>query len=89
MAKGHASDKLDAISKIPGTCKVYKIRNPPSVYAQHILNRHEYGPTDNTMSLLKHIRNTMLLPYEQLYICNVHRILEISRQRMVKMMKYV
>jgi hypothetical protein len=44
--------------------------NPQSAYSQHILNnRHEYGPYDNTMSLLKHINNTsMLVPYEQLYI---------------------
>jgi hypothetical protein len=44
--------------------------NPQSAYAQHILNnKHEYGPIDNTMSLLKQINNTsMLLPYEQLYI---------------------
>ena len=29
--------------------------NPQSAYAQHILNnKHEYGPIDNTMSLLNH-----------------------------------
>jgi hypothetical protein len=43
--------------------------NPQSAYAQCILNiRHEYEPIDNTMSLLKHINNTsMLPPYEQIY----------------------
>jgi len=41
--------------------------NPQSEYALHILeNRHEYGPMDNTMILLKHINNqSLLLPYEQ------------------------
>jgi len=43
---------------------------PQSAYALHILqNRHEYGPMDNTMTLLKHINNqSLLLPYEQYYI---------------------
>jgi len=38
--------------------------NPQSAYAQYNLNnRHEYGPINNTMSLLKHINKTsMLLP---------------------------
>jgi hypothetical protein len=46
-------------TKIPGTHKVYKTRlnNPQSAYAQHILNnRHEYGPINDTMSLLKQIK---------------------------------
>ena len=48
--------------------------NPQSAYAQHILNnRHEYGPTNNTMALLKHINKTsLLLPDEQLHIHTHH-----------------
>ena len=43
--------------------------NPQSAYAQHIVsNQHEYGPINNTMTLLKHINKaSLLLPYEQLY----------------------
>jgi len=39
-------------------------------YAQHILyNRHEYGPIDQTMTLLKPLSNTsLLMPYEEYYI---------------------
>ena len=49
--------------------------NPQSAYALHILqNRHEYGPMDNTMTLLKHINNqSLLLPYEQYNIQVLHR----------------
>jgi hypothetical protein len=41
-----------------------------SAYALHILNcRHEYGSTNDTMSLLKHINKpSLLLPFEQMYI---------------------
>jgi len=57
--------------------------NPQSAYALHILqNRHEYGPIDNTMTLLKHIKNyrvmcfivntqsvlCLLLSYENSYV---------------------
>jgi len=36
---------------------------PQSAYALHILNnKHEYGPISNTMTLLKHIYKTSLLP---------------------------
>jgi hypothetical protein len=47
-----------------------KNNKPQSAYAMHILNnRHEYGPMQNTMNLLKQINKTKLLtPYEQLYI---------------------
>jgi len=43
---------------------------PQSAYAMHILNnKHEYGPINNTMTLLKHVNKTLLLlPYEKLYI---------------------
>jgi hypothetical protein len=48
------------------------IRNndPRSAYALHILqNRHEYGPMNSTMHLIKPITNpALLLPYEQLHI---------------------
>jgi hypothetical protein len=48
---------------------------PQSAYALHILNnKHEYGPIDNTMTLLKYINKTsLLLPYEQLYIQSHHQ----------------
>jgi hypothetical protein len=36
-----------------------KNNDPQSAYAQHILhNRHEYGPIDKTMTLLKPLSNT-------------------------------
>jgi len=48
---------------------------PQSAYALHILNnKHEYGPINNTMILLKHINKTsLLLPYKQLYIHSYHK----------------
>jgi len=47
-----------------------KNNNPQSAYALHILNnRHEYGPMEKTMTLLKPIKNASLLtPYEQFCI---------------------
>ena len=52
-----------------------KNNDPQSAYAKHILhNRHEYGPIDKTMSLLKPISKTSLLtPYEQYYIHSFHK----------------
>ena len=49
---------------------IHKIQNPQSAYAQHILNnRHDYGPIQKTMSLLKHVNNNSLSsPYDQLFI---------------------
>ena len=49
--------------------------NPQSAYAQHILrNRHEYGTTNNLMSLLKSLNNrNMLTPKEQFYIRTLHK----------------
>ena len=49
--------------------------NPQSAYAQHILhNRHEYGPIDHTMTILKPLNDTSLLtPYEQYYIQTLHQ----------------
>jgi len=46
-----------------------------SAYALHILhNRHEYGPIDKTMTLLKPLSNTyLLMPYEQYYIHSLHK----------------
>ena len=53
------------------------IRNndPQSAYALHILkNQHEYGPMNDTMTLLKHEQKThMLIPYEQLFIQTYHK----------------
>ena len=48
--------------------------NSQSAYAPNILqNRYEYGPMDNTMTLLKHINNqSLLLPYEQYHIQALH-----------------
>jgi hypothetical protein len=47
-----------------------KGNNPQSAFAQHILNnRHEYGTTDEIMTLLKHIKHKPLLTlYEQYFI---------------------
>jgi len=44
-------------------------------YALHIFyNRHEYGPIDKTMTLLKPLSNTSLLtPYKQYYIHALHK----------------
>jgi hypothetical protein len=52
-----------------------KTNNPQSAYAQHILhNRHEYGTTAETMTLIKAIQNeNMLLPFEQLHIQSLHQ----------------
>ena len=47
-----------------------RYNNPQSAYAQHILqNRHEYGPIDHLMTILKSLNDTTLLtPYEQYFI---------------------
>jgi hypothetical protein len=44
-------------------------------YALHILhNRHEYGPMNMTMTLLKPLNNTSLLnPCEHLFIQSLHK----------------
>ena len=49
--------------------------NPQSAYALHILqNRHEYGPLNETMHLLKQVnQTTTLIPYEHLYIQTLHQ----------------
>ena len=49
--------------------------NPQSAYAQHILhNRHEYGPIDHSMTILKPLNDTTLLtPYEQYFIQTLHQ----------------
>jgi len=49
--------------------------NPQSAYALHILqNRHEYGPMNETMRLLKQVhKTTSLIPYERLYIQTLHQ----------------
>jgi hypothetical protein len=46
----------------------------PSAYALHILNcRHEYGNSNDTMTLLKQINTpTLLLPRKQMYIQSFH-----------------
>jgi len=43
-----------------------RYNEPQSVYALYILNnKHEYGPINNTMTVLKHINKTsLLLPHE-------------------------
>jgi len=47
-----------------------KYNNPQSVYAAHILqNRHEYGPQQETLQLLKHChKGTRMTSWENLYI---------------------
>jgi hypothetical protein len=52
-----------------------KNNNPQLTYAQHILhNRHEYGPMDKTMTLLKPLNNSsFLIPYKQLFIQFIHQ----------------
>jgi hypothetical protein len=49
--------------------------NPQSACGEHILqNQHEYGTMDNTMKLLKLLKNnTVLIPYEQLFIQSLHQ----------------
>jgi hypothetical protein len=53
------------------------IRNndPQSAYATHILETgHEYGNMADILSMLRPVsRTTLLLPYEQLYIQNLHQ----------------
>jgi len=51
-----------------------KNNDPRSAYALHILNcSHEYGNTDEAMTLLKQMNTpTLLLPYEQMYIPSFH-----------------
>ena len=43
--------------------------------AQHILhNRHEYGPIDHTMTILKPLKDaTLLTPYEEYFIQTLHQ----------------
>jgi hypothetical protein len=50
-----------------------------SAYPLHILNnKHEYGPINNTKTLLKHInKTTLLIPFEQLYIQSYHHHREL------------
>jgi len=51
-----------------------RTNSPQSAYALHNLqNRHEYGPMDNTMTLLKRTNNrSLLLPYEQYHTQALH-----------------
>jgi len=52
-----------------------RYNNPQSAYTQHILhNRHEYGPIDHSMTILKPLNDTTLLtPYEQYFIQTLHQ----------------
>jgi hypothetical protein len=54
-----------------------------SAYALHILNnKHEYGPINDMMSLLKYIdKTTLLLPFEQLYIQSYHHHKQMIPER--------
>jgi len=47
-----------------------KQNDPQLVYALHILNNiHEYGPTDNIMSLFKQVnRGPLMNSFEQFYV---------------------
>ena len=52
-----------------------KHNDPQSAYVLHILhNKHEYGPINDTTTLLKHINKTILLiAFEQLHIQSYHQ----------------
>jgi hypothetical protein len=52
-----------------------KNNNPQSAFALRILNnRHEYGPIDEIMTLLKNVKHTpSLIPYEQFFIQAHHQ----------------
>ena len=42
---------------------------PQLVYALHITHIHEYGPTDNIMSLFKQVnRGPLMNSFEQFYV---------------------
>jgi hypothetical protein len=60
-------------TEISETHKIYKThRNPISLCTAY--PKHEYGPINNTMTLLKHINKASLLfPYEQLCIQPYHQ----------------
>ena len=53
----------------------YIKHNPQSAYALHILNnKHEYGPIDKTMTLLKPVKSTtLLLPYKLFFMQSLHK----------------
>jgi hypothetical protein len=55
--------------------RLIKGNNPQSAYALHILiNQHEYGPMEKTMTLFKPLKNTSLLtPYEHLFKQFLHK----------------
>jgi hypothetical protein len=63
-----------------------KHNEPQLAYALHILNnKHEYGPINATLTLLKYIDKTrLLLPYEQLYIHSYHHKQLIAEQHIGK-----
>ena len=64
-----------------------KHNDPQSAYALHIPNnRHECGPINDTITLLKHInKTTLLIPFEQLYIQSYHQLRQlISEQNIGK-----
>jgi len=52
-----------------------RYNNPQSAYTQHILhNRHEYGPIDHLMTIIRPLKDmTMLTPYEQYFIQTLHQ----------------
>jgi hypothetical protein len=57
---------------------------PQSAYALHILNNmHEYSPINNTMTLLKHIKKSLLLPHEQLYIKSYHQYKQLISEQYI------
>jgi len=60
-----------------------KHNDPQSAYALHILNnKHEYGPINDTMTLLKHINKaTLLIPFEQIYIQSYHQNKQLTPEQ--------
>jgi hypothetical protein len=57
-------------SRFPEHISYIENNKPHTAYALHILNsRHEYGSINDTMTLIKQVKNpSLLLPYEQMYI---------------------
>ena len=70
---GQTSQKLEIRYK--EHIRYLRSNKPQSAYALHILqNRHEYGPMNETMRLLKQVNKmTSLIPYNCLYIKTLHQ----------------
>ena len=60
--------------------------NPTSAYALYILqNRHEYGPMNTTINILKHLSTpSLLIPHELYFIQFFHKEKLISERNPVR-----